>query len=133
MSNAPLKDNEVTAYATSELMALPALVRDAEQLMSDLGQTVRSIKLSLAEAEIDAQINVTPDAKNAEGRKLQLEAAVNNSDTVQGLRGTLAGTEQQYATAEVDYNALHRRWKTAMALAELQAAKIRWLATFDKK
>lgn len=132
MTNTP-QDKDVTAYATAELMALPALVQAAEQALSDLGQSMKAIKVSLSEAELDAQLNAPVDAKNAEGRKLQLEAAVTNSDIVQGLRGTLAGTEAQYAAAEVDYNAFHRRWKTALALAELQAAKIRYLATFDKK
>lgn len=133
MTNNPQnRDQEVTTFATAELMALPALVRDAELLMQDLAQSVRETKRLLAEAEVDAQINATADGKNAEQRKLQLEAAVFNNASVQALRATLSAQEQQAVTAEVDYSGLHRRWKTALALAELQTAKITYLATFKK-
>lgn len=134
MANAtPQTDKDITAFAAAELMALPALVRTAETLLADLGQTVRATKQLLAEAETDAQINATVTGKNAESRKLELEAAVNSSAAVTTCRGQLAALEQAYAAADVDYSSLHRRWKSAMALAELQAAKIRYLATFEPK
>lgn len=130
---APSRDKEITDYAATELMTLPKLLRQAETLVFDLNLSARETKRLLGEAETDAQINATVTGKNAESRKLELEAAVNNDPSVEAIHATLSNVEQQYALAEADYNDLGRRWKAAVALAELQAAKIRWLATFEKK
>ena len=133
MTTAPNQDAAATQWAQSELMVLPSQVHDAEVLLADLNFQVREHKRLLDEAETDAQINAVVDGKNAETRKLQLEQAVSNNAGVLQMRGTLTGLEAQYISAEVDFNGLHRRWKSALALAELQAAKIGYLATYKQE
>lgn len=125
------EDRELTQTATRELLELPAAMRDMEVALAGFTSDARLVKSELEDAELSAQINCTADAKNAEGRKLQLESAVANDGQVLALRGRLAGLETQRATAEADFNDLHRRFRAALAIAELQTAKINYRTKFD--
>lgn len=133
-NNNPLeRDKELTAFAAGELMDLPALLKVAELLVVDTAGSIRATKALLEEAVTDAQVNAAVDGKNAETRKLQMEQAVNGNGDVVRLRAQVDTLEGQRAAAEVDYNHLHRRWRSALSIADLQAAKIGYLATYRKE
>lgn len=130
MTIAELPDKTITQAATADLLALPDQLRSAETTVANLTIDLRQAKSEAASAELDAQINAAPDGKNAEARKLQLEAAVNASPAVAAARDRVALLEAELATAEVEQTALARKYRAALALAELQAAKITFMATF---
>lgn len=132
MTTLEIPDKTITQTASAELLSLPAELRDAEALVANLTVDLRQAKSDLASAELDAQINAAPQGKNAEARKLELEAAVNASPAVTAARERLQLLESQVATAEVDQTHLARRFRAALALAELQTAKIGYLTTFNK-
>lgn len=127
------EDRELTQYAVGELKGIPEELRMAELNMANIALDLRHTKADLAEAEMDAQINCVADAKNAEGRKLQLEQAAAKSPEVQALRLKLVEIESIQVGAEAAYNDLHRRYRAALAITELQTAKISYLARFDRQ
>lgn len=124
-------DRELTQYAIGELRCTPEEMRQAEINMANIQLDIRQAKAELADAELDAQVNCNADAKNAEGRKLQLDKAVKENSAVQMLRTKLAGLEAILVGAETSYNDLHRRYRAALVITELQTAKIIYLAKFE--
>lgn len=132
MSEQRNDDKELTQRAANELSTLPDEMHEAELQMANLGMDLRVAKQDLADAEIEAQINCAADAKNAEGRKLQLEKAILESAAVQAARSKVVGLEAMQVGAETRYSDLHRRFRAALAITELQTAKINYLAKFER-
>lgn len=126
------EDRELTQYAVGELKGIPEELRVAELNLANIALDLRHTKADLANAELDAQINCVADAKNAEGRKLQLDAAAAKNPEVQALRLKLVEIESIQIGAEASYNDLHRRYRAALAITELQTAKISYLAKFER-
>lgn len=121
-------DKELTARVTADLLGLPDQLRSMDMLIAGMRTEIGAAKRALEEAELDAQINAVVDGKNAEARKLQQEQAVRGSLAVREAREALSEREAELAAAETDYKALSRRWTAALALAEMQSAKINFLA-----
>ena len=124
-------DRELTARITIELIGLPDELRSLETVISALRQQVATCKAAADVAELDAVINAADKigaGKNAEQRKVLQEQAVQVSNAVQHARASVAEAESALANAETDAKHLSRRWTAALALAELQAAKINFLA-----
>lgn len=126
------EDRELTQYAIGELKKTPEELRLAELNMANIALDLRHAKAELADAELDAQVNCVADAKNAEGRKLQLEQAAAKDPTVLALRSKVVEIESVQVGAETSYNDLHRRYRAALAITELQTAKITYLARFER-
>ena len=125
-------DKQITQAAIDDLAAIPGELADAERELANIGLDIKGARMDLQDAEIEAQINCAADGKNAEARKLQMDKAVRESEQVKAFREKLTGLENMQIGAEVRFNDLHRRWKSALAVAELQASKIRYLATFER-
>lgn len=120
----PMTDKELTARITADLLSLPDELRRAESLGAQFRAELAAAKAALADAELTAQINAVPDGKNAEARKLQADKAVHDDPTAQAARAKVYELESAVSAAEVDAKGLVRQWSAALALCELQAAKI---------
>src|SRR3990167_3821972 len=97
-------------------------------MIATLRTDLSNAKAALKDAELNAQVNAEIDGKNAEARKLQMENAVRNSPEVIAASVHASQAESAVALAELDAKSLGRQWRGALALAELQAAKINWMA-----
>lgn len=128
-----MSDRELTQTITDRLLSLPAEIQAHETMLAGYRNALSDAKSELSEAELEAQINCNAEGKNAETRKLQLEKAVNDSRTVKEARTKISQYEGSIMFAEAEYKGLVRQWQAALALAELQSAKINFLAKSKEK
>lgn len=133
MTDRPIStDKELMARITADLLSLPDELRRVESLSAQFRAELSAAKAALADAELAAQINAVPDGKNAETRKLQTDKAIHDDPTTQAARARVYELESALSAAEVDAKGLSRQWSAALALAELQAAKINFFVRANK-
>ena len=120
---AQLKDKEVNQLITTHLLTLPDEMFALEATLGIMRATLSNTKRDVEDAELEAQINAVVDGKNEGERKLQREKAVAASPTVKKERAKLHEIEAEIVQTEVDLKRLSRQFQSAVALAELQAAR----------
>lgn len=124
-------DKEVTAEITARLLYLPDEMKRLEDAMTAMRTNVAQSKLEIEEAKKEAVINGSADianGKNAEHRKILHDQAVKENLLVRQRQAELFEREAVLSNAENEAKLLARKWQAALALAELQAAKINYLA-----
>jgi len=126
-----MTDKELTERIFSDLETLPAQIRDLELDLLDLRTNLGVSRINLEDAELDTKINAVIDGKNETVRKQQVEIAIASSPTVKEARNKVFATENELAAKEIEVKTLAKRWQGAMAMAELQAARINLMAKYQ--
>lgn len=129
----PINDKELTAYIVTTLRGAPDELARVEAELSNQRYELDTSRRQLEAAELDAKINAVITGKNAEERKLQGEQALMGNSTVKIQRDYVAGVEANIAGQEVEQKKLSRQFQAAMALAELQAARMHLMTTVNRK
>ena len=125
-------DKELFARIVGDLIRLPDELHNLESFLATLRTTLGQQRAGLETARLDAMINAVVDGKNAEARKLQQEQAVAASPNVKLAEQAVNETESAVANAEVDAKRLARQFQAALALAELQSARLNAMSTYRK-
>jgi hypothetical protein len=131
MNEIHMTDKELTERIFADLIRLPAEIRAVELDIVDLRSTLNAAKNDLENAELDARINAVIDGKNETARKQQADIAITNSSAVRNARTKIAATENELAAREVETKTLSKQWQGAMAMAELQAARLNLTAKYQ--
>ena len=126
-----MNDKELNERLTTDLLSLPNQIGAIESDLAELRTELRQAKTACEDAEQAALINAVIDGKNETTRKQQSEAAISKSQEVRGARQTVVGLEADIAGKEVQAKSLARQWQSAMALTELQAARINLMARYQ--
>jgi hypothetical protein len=127
-----LNDKELSARIVGDLIRLPDELHNLESFLATLRTTLGQQRADLEAVRLDAVINAVVDGKNAETRKLQQEQAVAASPGVVAALSAANETESTIANAEVDAKRLARRFQAALALSELQSARLNAMSTYRK-
>lgn len=120
---APLSEKELAARIISDLLQIPDELQKAEATQARLQVELSTWKANAKDAETDAMINA-PGGKNDDERKKNAAQAIMASPAVKQARNKVGELEAAISAAEVDTSYMRHRWQGAIALAELQAARL---------
>ena len=124
---------ELTERIFTDLDALPAQIGAMELDTVDMRHQLRDAERALENAELDAVINAVIDGKNETVRKQQERQAITNSITAQAAKDRVNQLQAQIGAHEVNTKTLMRQYQAAMAMAELQAARLNMMAKYTKQ
>ena len=127
-----INDRELNGYIVNTLRAAPEELQGLDAIMAAQRVNLRTVQRDSEQAELDARINTVANGKNADERKLQQEAAISASPAVKMARNMIAEIEATIAETEVDQKMLARRFQSALALAELQSARLNLMSTASR-
>lgn len=128
-----INDKELNGYIVTTLRGTPEELQGLEAILAGQRVNLRKAQADSEQAELDARINAVVNGKNAEERKLQADAAVSASAAVKVARNFVTDIETTIAETEVDQKMLARRFQSALALAELQSARLNLMSTAARK
>lgn len=129
----PINDKELNGYLIGVLRGSPEELQGLEHILAAQRVNLSKARADAEQDELDARINAVVNGKNAEERKLQADAAVSSSAAVRVSRNIVAEIETTIAESEVDQKMLSRRFQSALALAELQSARLNLMSTAARK
>lgn len=129
----PFNDKEIAEFIFGDLFILPTRINEADTKLVNLRNSLRLAQNALEQAELDAVVNAVVDGKNAELRKLQQQQAVANDPATKTATAKVIELQNEIAANEVDSKTLARRFQAALALAELQAARLNLLAKYNSR
>jgi hypothetical protein len=133
MDKPMMSDKELAARIVSDLLQTPDELRQMESLHVSLRSDLGVARAALEDAKLNASINAVCDGKNEAERKVQRDAAISKDGAVRALMGKVAELETALAAGDVDAKGLSRRFQAAVALAELQSARLNMLSTAAKQ
>ena len=127
-----MNDKELNQRIIEDLLVIPNELREAEIIQAKAKQSLDEQKGIVSDAEFDAELNAVIDGKNAEERKRQLKQAIAESSAVQLAQTELFAQEAELIELEANTVAISRRFRAALALVELQSARMNLLAKYPK-
>lgn len=113
------------------LDALPNIYAQAEHDLADARGKLNAAKDLLSDAELEAELNAIIDGKNAEERKRQKEEALLKSPAVQHAKSNLYSLETQIMEKEAEVKEYSIKFRSTIALAELQAARMNFFSKIN--
>lgn len=127
------RDRDMTDYLYLTLRELPTTIGGIEAEAAALINSKREVQATLEDAELNATLNAPQEGKNAEARKLEVAAALNNDPNVKKLRKEVARYESELEMNEAEAKTKRREFQAAIALAELHAARINMMCHYQKQ
>lgn len=121
---APLTDKEVNQRVTDVLLFYPERIGEFETFIADLSVQVWEKRRLLVAAELDAQINAVATGGDMKVRELERKQAVQKDATCQALQAEITNLENMLAAQEATLKGYSKKFQGAIALAELQAARL---------
>jgi len=117
---------EISERAFAELAALPDQWLEAERNAANRRAELASLKYELDEAKADAAINGAAQvtASTAPERKKELERIVASDPAVRELESQIIAKDLQIAHLEAEAKAISKSHLSALATADLQAARL---------
>lgn len=103
---------------TERLLALPEIIRLAECAVADWKANVAATNESLSTQETNVMLAAVADGKDAEARKMQREAAANNSEGITALRKTHRDNQYSLAFHSAERDRLIREYDALLALVK---------------
>lgn len=122
------RDREVTEYLYSTLRTLPNEIGGTEALIASYTNERREAAQRLDDAELNASMQADPQGKNAEARKLEVQAAINKSAEYISARKEVTGLDSLIEIQQAEATGQRRQFQAAIALAELHAAHLNLIA-----
>ncbi len=92
-------------------------------------ETLAGARRALRNIEVSILANLVVDAKNAEGRKLQQEAALDQDQRYQGQLTAIEGIELENAKTDAAIDACHRELRSTELQMQMDIAKLTNLNT----
>ena len=125
------RDRDMTEYLYEALRALPGAIGGVEAEAAALTNAKREAQRNLEDAELNATLNAPQEGKNAEARKLELAAALNNDQNVKKLHKEVMRYEAELEMNEAEAKSKRREFQAAIALSELHAARINLMCHYQ--
>lgn len=128
----PNRDRDMTEYLYDALKRLPGEIGGLEVEAAAMTNQMRIAKGNLEDAELNATLSAPQDGKNAEARKLELQAAIAKDTNVKTYKQEVMRYEAELEMNEAEAKTKRREFQAAMALAELHAARINSMYRFQQ-
>lgn len=114
------------------LEALPEIYAGAERLLAETRANLNVAKDAVSDAELEAELSAVIDGKNAEERKRQKLEALSNHPGVKMAKQNLYAIEAQILEKEAEVKEYSLKFRAAIALAELQTARMNFFSKVSK-
>jgi hypothetical protein len=125
------RDRDLTDYLYTALCGLPSVIGGIESEAAALTNAKREAQANLEDAELNATLNAPQEGKNADARKLETAAALNNDPNVKKFRKEVMRYESELEMNEAEAKSKRREFQAAIALAELHAARINLMCHYQ--
>lgn len=130
--NQQQRDRDITDYLYTALRDIPRDLGGTEAAIASLLNSKREAEQRLEDAKINAQLTTEITGKNAEARKLEAQAAINNSPEYKAAQRDIAQYEAEIELQQAEANSKRREFQAAIALAELHAARFNLMAKLQR-
>lgn len=112
-----------------DLTEIPEQLAEVERTLAMDRLRLKELQESLEIAETNAALSANADAKDAETRKLQRQAATLNDLMVNDWKAEIGKVQQEIDSATVSADMLRRRFTGVSHIAHLRAAQLQVMAT----
>jgi len=128
----PNRDRDMTDYLYLHLLELPGVIGGIEAEQAALVNCKREAEANLEDAKFNATLSAPAEGKNAEARKLELQAALAKSEPVKKFQKEVMQYEAEIEMNEAEAKSKRREFQACVALAELHAARINAMNRVNK-
>lgn len=128
----PNRDRDMTDYLYEALRVLPGVIGGIEAEQASMLNLKREAQTNLEDAELNATLNAPNDGKNADERKVKIQAALSNDPNVKKYRKEVLRYESEIEMNEAEAKSKRREFQAAVALAELHSARINAMHRVNK-
>lgn len=128
----PNRDRDMTDYLYEALRVLPGVIGGIEAEQASMLNLKREAQANLEDAELNATLNAPNDGKNADERKVKIQAALSNDPNVKKYRKEVLRYESEIEMNEAEAKSKRREFQAAVALAELHSARINAMHRVNK-
>jgi hypothetical protein len=129
----PNRDRDMTDYLYTILQGLPTVIGGIEAEQAALVNCKREAEANLEDAKLNATLNAPAEGKNAEARKVEMQAALAKDENVKKYQKEVMRYEAEIEMNEAEAKSKRREFQAAVALAELHSARLNAMYRVNKK
>ena len=126
------RDRELTDYLYRALRTIPQEIGGTEAMIAALTRDKKAAEQRLEDAELNAQMRAEVKGSNAEARKIEMKAAISKDPDYRAAQKEIAEYEGEIEIQQAEMNSKRREFQAAIALAELHAARINFMAKLQR-